>query len=287
MNRFGSALALLAFSLVTRADLMVMEVVPLKHRLAADLLPTLRELVIEGGTVSGLDRQLVIRTTPANLADLKHVLAGLDTRQRQLRIVVRQNVQDATQQAADQLAARLRVGTSDVALGASGPGDAPGAAISVAGEHAGASIESYRTQGQDDLASTHFVSAIEGTPAYIATGQAVPLPQTSALVTPYGANVQQSLDYHNVGSGVYVTARLAGEEVTLEISPYSEQIDRRGGGMIAERKVNTVVRGRLGAWLPLGGATSASHDQRGSELTRTAHAQSAAYEVWVKVEVTP
>ena len=33
--------------------------------------------------------------------------------------------------------------------------------------------------------------------------------------------------------------------------------------------------------------TSASHDQRGSELTSTAHAQSAAYEVWVKVEVTP
>ena len=287
MKRFCSALALLAVSLVTRADLMVMEVVPLKHRLAADLLPTLRELVVEGGTVSGLSQQLVIRTTPANLADLKHVLAGLDTRQRQLRIVVRQNVQDATQQAADQLAAQIRVSTSDVARGASGPGDAPGAGISVAGEQAGARIESYRTHEQDDLASTHFVSAIEGTPAYIATGQTVPLPQTSALVTPYGATVQQSLDYRNVGSGVYVTPRLAGDEVTLEISPYSQQLDRRGGGMIAQRSVNTVVRGRLGAWLPLGGATSASHDQRGSELTSTAHAQSAAYEVWVKVEVTP
>ena len=287
MSRFRCALALLAVSLVTRADLMVMEVVPLKHRLAADLLPTLRELVVEGGTVSGLSQQLVIRTTPANLADLKHVLAGLDTRQRQLRIVVRQNVQDASQQSADQLAARMRIGNGEVAVGASDPGDAAGAAISIAGAQAGASIEAYRTHDQEDLASTHFVSAIEGTPAYIATGQAVPLPQTSALVTPYGATVQQALDYRNVGSGVYVTPRLAGDEVTLEISPYSQQLDRRGGGMIAEHEVNTVVRGRLGAWLPLGGATSASHDQRGSELTSTAHAQSAAYEVWVKVEVTP
>ena len=287
MSRFGCALALLTVSLVTRADLMIMEVVPLKHRLAADLLPTLRELVVEGGTVSGLSQQLVIRTTPANLADLKHVLAGLDTRQRQLRIVVRQNVQDASQQSADQLAARMRIGNGEVAVGASGPADAAGAAINIAGAQAGASIEAYRTHDQDDLASTHFVSAIEGTPAYIATGQAVPLPQTSALVTPYGATVQQALDYRNVGSGVYVTPRLAGDEVTLEISPYSQQLDPRGSGMIAQRSVNAVVRGRLGEWLPLGGATSASHDQRGSELTRTAHAQSAAYEVWVKVEVTP
>ena len=287
MNRIACILALLTVSLLAHADLMIMEVVPLKHRLATDVLPTLRALVVEGGTVSALDQKLIIRTTPANLADLKAVLASVDTRQRQLRIIVRQNVQDASQQAADQLAARVHAGNGDVTLGASGPSDAAGAAIRYAGAHAGASLESYRTQDRDDLASTHFVSAIEGVPAYIATGQAIPLPQTSAVVTPFGANVQQSLDYRSVGSGVYVTPRLAGEDVTLEISPYSQQLDRRGGGMITERSVNTVVRGRLGEWLPLAGATSASHDQGTSELSSTTHADAEAYEVWVKVEVTP
>ena len=287
MKRVAWVLALLVCSLATRADLLIMEVVPLKHRLAADLLPTLRPLLSEGGSVNGLDQQLVFHTTPANLVELKHVLADLDTRQRQLRITVRQNVQDASQQAADQLAARLRIGNGEVAAGTRSPGDAAGAAISIAGAQTGASIESYRTNDQEDLATTHFVSAIEGTPAYIATGQAVPLPQTSAVVTPYGANVQQSLDYRNVGSGVYVTPRLVGDEVTLEISPYNAQLDRRGGGMIAERQVDTVVRGRLGAWLALGGTTSASHDHTGSELSSTTNAQAAAYEVWVKVDVSP
>ena len=287
MNRIAGMLVLLTFSLLAHADLMIMEVVPLKHRLATDVLPILSALVVEGGSVSALDQKLVIRTTPANLAELKAVLAGVDTRQRQLRIVVRQNVQDGSQQAADQLAARIRAGNTDTTLGVSGPGDAPGAAISIAGAQVGARIETYRTQDRDDVASTHFISAIEGVAAYIATGQAVPLPQTSAVVTPYGANVQQSLDYRSVGSGVYVTPRLAGDDVTLEISPYSQQLDRRGGGMIAERSANTVVRGRLGEWLPLAGATSASHDQGNSELSTTTHAQSTTYEVWVKVEVTP
>ncbi len=287
MTRFGMALTLLVFSLLAHADLLVMEIVPLKHRLANDLLPTLRALVAEGGTVTGLNNQLVIRTTPANLADLKQVLASLDVRQQQLRITVRQNVQGASQAAADQLAARLRVGGGAASAGMGGPGDAPGAAIRYQGENAGVSVESYRTHGEDDRASTHFIMAIEGTPAYITTGQSLPLPQSSALLTPYGANVQESLTYRNVGSGVYVTPRLAGDEVTLEISPYSEQLSRGGGGMIAEHSVNTVVRGRLGEWLALGGATSASHDSSGSELTRTQNSDSNAYDVWVKVEVAP
>lgn len=287
MTRFGTALVLLFVSVAARADLLVMEVVPLKHRLADDLLPTLRELVATGGTVTGLNNQLVIRSTPANLADLKQVLAGLDVRQQQLRITVRQNVQGASQLAADQLAARLRVGGAEVAAGRGGPGEAPGAAIRYQGEQSGVSVESYRTHGQDDRASTHFVTAIEGTPAYIATGQSLALPQTSALVTPYGANIQESLNYRNVGSGVYVTARLAGAEVTLEISPYSEQLNRHGGGLIDERSVNTVVRGHLGEWLPLGGASDASHDARRSELTSTERRDTQAYEVWVKVEVAP
>ena len=287
MTRLGTALVWLLLSVAAHADLLVMEVVPLKHRLAIDLLPTLRELVAAGGTVTGLNNQLVIRSTPANLADLKQVLAGLDVRQQQLRITVRQNVQGASQDAADQLAARLRVAGAEVAAGMGGPGGAPGAAIRYQGDTAGVSVESYRTHGQDDRASAHFVTAIEGTPAYITTGQSLPLPQTSAVVTPYGANIQQSLNYRNVGSGVYVTPRLAGDEVTLEISPYSEQLNRQGGGVIDERSVNTVVRGRLGQWLPLGGATSASHDASRSDLRSTERRDTQAYDVWVKVEIAP
>ncbi len=287
MKRFGSALLLLFVSIAVHAELLVLEVVPLKHRLANDLLPTLRELVAEGGSVTGLNNQLIIRTTPANLAELKQVLASIDQRQQQLRITVRQNVQGDSQAAADGIAARLHAGDAEIAAGMGGPGGPGGAAIRYQGEHGGVSVERYRTQDRDDRASTHFVTAIEGTPAFITTGQSLPLPQTSAVVTPFGAQLQQSLDYRNVGSGVYVTPRLHGDEVTLVISPYNEQLTRQGGGMIDERNVNTVLRGRLGEWLPLGGASSASHDARGGDLTSTTRHDAQAYEVWVKVEVAP
>ena len=283
--RRALALLLLCTSLLARADLMVTEVVPLQHRLASEMVPMLRDLVATGGTVTGMNDRLVIRSTPANLAELKQVLAGLDTRQQMLRITVRQDVQSASQGAADALAARVRIG--DATLGAGTPGAVPGAALRYGDGDSGASVESYRTHGQDDRASTHFVNALEGTPAFIGTGRSVPLPSTSAMVTPYGANVQQSLEYREVGSGVYVTPRLAGDGVTLEISPYDQRLDRRMGGTIEARGANTVVRGRLGEWLPLGGAGAAAHERRDSELSTTTHAGSEAYEVWVKVEVVP
>ena len=285
MRRALLALLLLVPALLAAAEPLVTEVVPLRHRLASEVLPMLRDLVVAEGAVTGMQNQLVIRSTPANLAELKRVLASLDTRQQMLRITVRQNTQTASQAAADALAARARIGGAEAGLG--GPGDAPGAAIRYEGGDVGASVESYRTHGQDDRASTHFVNALEGTPAFIGTGQSVPLPSTSAVLTPYGANVQQSLDYRAVGSGVYVTPRLAGDEVTLEISPYDQRLDRRMVGAIEERGANAVVRGRLGEWLPLGGASSASHDQRASMLSTTTQAGNTAYDVWVKVELVP
>lgn len=285
MRRAALVLLLLAHALLAAAEPLVTEVLPLRHRLATEMLPMLRDLVVAEGAVTGMGNQLVVRSTPANLAELKRVLASLDTRQQMLRITVRQDTQTASQAAADALAARARIGGAEAALG--GPADAPGAAIRYDTGEVGASVESYRTHGQDDRASTHFVNALEGTPAFIGTGQSVPLPSTSAVVTPFGANVQQSLDYRAVGSGVYVTPRLAGDEVTLEISPYDQRLDRRLGGAIDERGVNAVVRGRLGEWLPLGGAGSASHEQHASALNTTTQAANTAYDVWVKVELVP
>ncbi len=266
---------------------MVMEIVPLQHRLLGEVLPMLRELVLPGGTVTGMNDRLILRSTPANLAELKRVLASLDTPARQLRITVRQNIGARNQWQNDALAARLEAGEVGVASGRLPPPGTPGAALDLGNGDGSIGYRHYGTQGSADAANTHFVTAIEGTPAFINTGQVVPLPSQSAVLTPYGAVVQQSLDYQPVGAGFYVTPRVAGDNVHLDISPYADRLSAAGGGVIDVHGLDTSASGRLGEWIPLGGAATAYRDQQQEVLAGTRRQGSDAYDVWVKVEVLP
>src|SRR5258706_7610217 len=69
----------------------VLEVIPLKYRTAEQVMPVLKPLLDKNGSMSGMQNQLIIRTTPANLSDLKQVLASIDTMPRRLVITVRQD----------------------------------------------------------------------------------------------------------------------------------------------------------------------------------------------------
>jgi type II secretory pathway component HofQ len=277
---------LLSVPLAVLAADMVLEVVPLKHRLADELLPTLRALVAPGGTVTGLNDQLVIRTTPDNLAELERVLGALDTPLRQLRITVTQDISAQADVRSDELSVRLRAGDARAAVG--GPPGGPGARLGVGGEDGRVDYRNFSTRGREDRGNTHFVTAVEGSPAFIAAGQVVPLPTQSAVLTPYGAAVQESIGYRDVGAGFYVTPRLGGDgRVTLEVAPFSERLTRGGGGTIDARGLTTTVSGRLGEWIALGGAAE-SFAARGGGIAYSTREQGAdRYDVWVKVEVLP
>lgn len=286
----GVLVGLLAAAMPLAADDMVMEIVPLEHRLIDDVLPVLRELVVPGGTVTGMNDRLILRSTPANLADLKRVLGSLDTPARRLRITVRQNVGARNQWQDAGLSARVRAGDAGIAIGRAPSADTVrhgGGGLELGSDDARLRYRHFATQGSDDQANTHFVTAIEGTPAFINSGQVIPLPSQSAVLTPYGAVVQQSLDYQPIGAGFYVTPRVAGDKVHLDISPYADRMASTGGGVIAAHGMDTTASGRLGEWIPLGSAATAYHDQQQGVLTSTRRQGSDAYDVWVKVEVLP
>src|SRR5258706_15326332 len=87
-------LALVAAMLMTSlafAQATVLEVIALRYRTAEQVIPVLKPLLDRSGTLSGMQNQLIVRTTPANLAELKQVLATLDAQPRQLMITVRQD----------------------------------------------------------------------------------------------------------------------------------------------------------------------------------------------------
>lgn len=66
-----------------------LEIIPLRHRTAHQVLPALRPLMEPGATLTGQGTQLIVRTSPANLAELRRALDELDRPLRRLQISVR------------------------------------------------------------------------------------------------------------------------------------------------------------------------------------------------------
>ena len=81
------ALAALACAPANAQD--TLDVITLRHRTADQVLPALRPLVDPGGALSGQANQLIVRTSPRNLAEIRAALETIDTPARRLVISVR------------------------------------------------------------------------------------------------------------------------------------------------------------------------------------------------------
>ncbi len=109
MNLVRSALAVAAacFASLSAAQ-YALEVIPLRHRTVEQVLPTLRPLVEPGGTLTGQGNQLIVRTSPANLADIRRALDAIDRPLRRLQISVR--FDDALEASSQGIEASGRIG---------------------------------------------------------------------------------------------------------------------------------------------------------------------------------
>ena len=74
-----------------------LEVISLRHRTVDQVMPVLRPLLAPGGALTGQSNQLIVRTSPENLAQIRAVLDAIDQPARRLMVSVRF---DASQQSA-------------------------------------------------------------------------------------------------------------------------------------------------------------------------------------------
>jgi type II secretory pathway component GspD/PulD (secretin) len=281
------ALCVLACSLVVgdaaHSEELTLEIIALRHSLARDIKPLIQPFLAEHGTMTGIGDQLVIKTSPANLVEIKQVLAAFDRPPTTLRITVKQDVAGHSTIQEDALSGRLRSG--DVRARVGTPGLQRGAQINIGdGRGNGISYRSINTRSSNDNYNTHFVSALEGRPALIQTGQSFPIPFASATYNRLGTTRQEGVEYIDVSSGFYVTATTSGQRVTLEIAPQLERADPQNRGAIDVRYSSSSVSGELGEWIPLGGSNDDSSDEQRHTLARTRQHGASTYGVWVKVE---
>src|SRR5690348_5649714 len=112
MNR-GAVIrfAMLAMLATSARAQNALEIIGLRHRTAEQVLPALQPLLEPGATLSGQGNQLFVRTSPANLAELRRALDAIDQPQRRLLLSVR--FDDAADVASRGVEASGRIGTRD------------------------------------------------------------------------------------------------------------------------------------------------------------------------------
>lgn len=143
----------------------------------------------------------------------------------------------------------------------------------------------YRTLGEADRSER--VQTIEGHPAFIRSGESVPVPTWQA----YGGGplpfVERGIAYRDAVSGFYVTPRLAGDEVVLEIARHAVQAGPGDPPVFAGQEVAATLRVRPGEWVTLGSVSGSAVQNRRGITGHYATRRASDTTIEVMVEVLP
>jgi hypothetical protein len=276
----GTALLLLVgLAGAAHAQQTALEVITLNYRNAEEVMPILRPLLAPQGTITGLNNRLVVRTTPANLAELKQVLAAIDAAPRRLLISVRQDADLDRARRGGQISGQADIG-DNATVRVPGRPTPPGATVRADGVRA-------RVYGDESTASDRVsqqVQVIEGGRAFIRVGQSVPVHSRGVIDTPDGRRVVEATAFREADTGFYVAPRVTGDRVTLEISTAADTPQSGQRGAVRVQRVQTVVTGRLGEWIELGAVDQQSAQVDSEILGRSRDARRDQRRVLVKVD---
>jgi hypothetical protein len=274
---------LLLFALSAAAQ-QQLEIIRLNSRTAEQVLPQLRPFVEPGGTLSGMNNQIFIRASEANRRQMRELISAIDRPPRRLLISVRQDSDSSVAAAGGEVSGRI--GGGDVRIESRRTVTA-GAGVEVrrGGDAVRGQIYDSRSAGAERISQQ--VQVVEGGRAYISVGTSVPVPLRQVVVGPGGAVVSEAVVYRDLGTGFYAEPQLAGDNVTLTISPSHDTPGAYGPGSANIQRLTTTVSGRLGEWIDLGGTVEERAGETSGTLRYSSRGGSTVRRVQLKVEALP
>jgi type II secretory pathway component GspD/PulD (secretin) len=264
---------LMLASAAGQAQQTVLEVITLKYRNADQVIPMLRPLIAPGGSLSGMQNKLIVRTTPENLAELRKVLGMVDNAPRRLLISVRQDA--AGSENVDEAGISGSVGNDRARVTVPGTGSQQGGTVVIkkGDDRVRARASQSRSAGTERNVQT--LQVVEGGEAVIHVGQSVP------------TQGSQSTGYRDVGTGFRVRPRVNGDQVILEISAQRDSVSDPNAQTFNVQRVDTVVSGRLGQWMELGGIGQSSTQHDSGTVHRRSSTGAEDRRVFLKVDEMP
>lgn len=234
----------------------------MRHALPEQVLPALLPQLSDGSSAQAFQGQLILNVSNAEYRDALQLLDQLDVAARSLLISVRT--------AGDSVASTGQYGIN----GQIGSGNVQ--VRSGDGWSTRTEVRAIQSSQHSNTGGSQQVRAVEGMPAFIATGASYPVTSRSA----YGS----SREMIPVESGFYASARIIGSEVVIDIDQRDDHVQ---GRQINTQNIQTQVRGRLGEWITLGGVQRSENNDRSDLLARGNSTGSRSADIAIRVELAP
>jgi type II secretory pathway component GspD/PulD (secretin) len=248
-----------------------LEIISLRHRTAAQMLPVLQPFVEAGGALTGVNDKLFLRASARNQAEIRTLLKELDTPLRRLMISLRQAGEGESDAAGAGVRGTVRIENGKV--------------------DAGGTARVYSSDRRQTRSINQQVQTLDGSRASIMVGTSFLIPLRQMVLTPAGAVVSDVLVERDIGSGFYALPRLSDNHVTIEISPFDDTISGgsagQGDGVVQRARLVTTVSGRLGEWIELGGATSSDSATGSGTVHYSTRSASRQRRLLLKVDEIP
>lgn len=225
---------LLSFSLSAFSQ-TELRVFTLQHHFAKDLYSVISPLVGQDGTVTGMNNQLIVRATPAQLAEIEAVIAAMDVPRANRKITVASNRNQQSTYNNTELSGNVNIGNFTI-------GNRQG--------EQGARVDVTRQQNQSTQTSQQFIQVVDGQRAFIQVGTLVPFTQDWLLITKRYTQITRTTDWVEVSTGFAVSPRTIGNQVEIEVTPRITNLNSRQS--IDFETLTTVVRVNLGEWVNIG-----------------------------------
>ncbi len=264
--RLPILLALLAFVFVALAEDATLETIALGHRPAEEMAELIRPLLDEGDAVIASRGQLIIKASPVKLAEIRALVEQLDKPLHRLMITLVQG----NGLSVEWLAARVNKARLS--------GEAPQVMSGGSGGHV------YRLQANETGTHIQRVQTVAGKAAYIEFGEERPVLRQS--IAQYGNRliVAPDASYRKTTSGFAVTPQLVGKDIVLELSPWSRQVNRAGGGVIDTQSAAMTLRAALGEWVELGGQVELGSPDQTSPQAKNYALGVGKHKIFLKVD---
>ena len=247
------------------------KIITLQHRFAEEILPIIRPIVGDEGTATAMQNNLIIRTSPANMAEIEQIISTLDTARQNLTITVNRNKNISASASNAEVSGRKRIGNTTIETGNSRQVIRDGAAFNIENQ-----------QSRSNLANTQFIQAIDGEKAFISVGQSIPYTQEWVTLTQRYMNVQRTTQFVTIDTGFAVRPRSIGNQIELEVTPRFSQLNQ--SGMIDFETLTTTIRTKRGEWVDLANIMQQKDDVSRAIFNWQSNYQATNSQLLIKVE---